>query len=53
MKILNSRVGLYVTFGLMYWIFWKIFGFELNCIVRGGTIISKQAYLQHKNKKNE
>lgn len=57
-KFLNSRVGYYVLMSVMYLFVWQInelifplHGFELTCILMGGTIIGEQAYIK-RNKKN-
>jgi len=46
----GSRVVLYVLFGLVYYLFWKISSFEMAVIIALGQIIGE---LHFKNKTNE
>ena len=51
-KIWNDNVFTYVLMMLIYYIFWKIVGFELTCIMMGGTIIGGQIIVQREKEKN-
>lgn len=48
-EIYNTRVGQYVTFGLIYMIIWKLGGFEFAVVIALGTILGE---LNFKNTKN-
>ena len=47
-EFIKSRVAYYVLFIAFYYIVNLISGFEMTCIIMGGTIIGEQAYLKTK-----
>ncbi|MCK9417256.1 hypothetical protein M0Q97_11470 [Candidatus Dojkabacteria bacterium] len=44
MKWYKTRIIQYVIFGLIYWIFFRLFGFELAVIIALGQIVGEMHY---------
>lgn len=52
-ELFKSRLWQYLFYALIYFIWWKIAGFELTSIVLMATILGELTYQDIKNTKNK